>query len=254
MRLTLGIVCFGTVLALGIGCGSKTATNSNGPKTSSTIDPWSISSAPKGGPSPSASHAVAAATPADAGAPVKKKKLSRCVGVAFDAEIRDARCIIPYDELDPPPPNSLSYQLTDPPAVVKSGGSATIEVEIKNISNAPVAISLDGPGGFTAEAVNAKGSSLEAFCSFVYAPPKDMFQVTLTPGGTVRRKFDFEAIRRRIGSKKGPCVEAREGSIAPGEYSLRVRLPWGDKNPDPDADEAERIVPRYFDVPITVTK
>ena len=81
-----------------------------------------------------------------------------------------------------------------------------------------------------------------------------MFQVTLTPGGTVRRKFDFEAIRRRIGSKKGPCVEAREGSIAPGEYSLRVRLPWGDKNPDPDADEAERIVPRYFDVPITVTK
>ncbi len=249
MRHTLGIFCLVTAAWVAVGCGSKSAGPSGGPKGSSTIDPWSISSAP----STAKSAAPTASKPAvvDAGPP---KKVSRCKGMAFDAEIRDARCIVPFESTDPPPADALSFLFTDPPAIVKSGGVATFEIEIKNVSNAPVSIALDGPGGFTAEAVNAKGSSLEAFCSFLYASPKEMFQVTLLPGGTVRRKFDFEAVKRRIGSKKGPCVEAKEGSIAPGDYSLRVRLPWADKNPDPEADEAERLIPRYFELKVTVTK
>ena len=251
MRHTLGIFCLVAAAWIGVGCGSKGATPTTSPKGSSTIDPWVISSAPKPSSTSSAAASTAKSPVVDAGVP---KKVSRCKGMAFDAEIRDARCIIPYDVSDPPPADALSFLFTDPPAIVKSGGSATFEIEIKNTSNAPVTIPLDGPGGFTAEAVNAKGSSLETFCSFLYAPPKEMFQVTLLPGGTVRRKFDFEAVKRRIGSKKGPCVEAKEGPIAPGDYSLRVRLPWADKNPDPEADEAERLIPRYFELTVTVTK
>jgi hypothetical protein len=191
-----------------------------------------------------------------------------CRGVTFDADDADPRCLHHGTGVESPAPSGLQialasaragegestlHEASSSPLVAKSGYDARLVVELKNTSHEPLPVDLDDScGTFEAQASNESANSFESDCfgACGNGPEPHVFSVTLEPGGIVRKKVKFYAVQRRvIMDEHQECVTRTLGSLPPGEYQLRVTLPWT----DPVPDDPTVMRPRVVEAPLTIT-
>jgi hypothetical protein len=168
-----------------------------------------------------------------------------CRGATFDADHADPRCLHHGVGAQTPPASALQVSLASP-AVARSGYDAGLVVEMKNVTNAPIAVDVDDScGTFEAQASNPKTSSFETDCFGLCGsgPEPHVLRVTLEPGGVIRKHVKFYAVQTRVMlDKKDECVEKTMGALPAGDYDLRITLPWTDPIPEDPAVTRPRVV------------
>jgi hypothetical protein len=175
-----------------------------------------------------------------------------CRGSSFDADVTDARCLHPGTGTPAPAPAGLRIALPSAP-VARSGYDAGVIVEMTNTTSEPMALEVgDSCGTFEGQASNASTNSFESDCFGVCGngPEPHVLRVTLEPGGVVRKKVKFYAVQTKTAPDEGQeCVTRTMGGLPPGEYALRVTLPWT----DPIAEDPGVTRPKVLEGRITVT-
>lgn len=174
-----------------------------------------------------------------------------CRGLGFDADNADERCLHHGTGAQTAAPEGLRIAFVGA-AIARSGFDAGLVVEMTNTSNEPMALDVDDScGTFEAQASNASMNSYESECFGMCGngPEPHVLRVTLEPGGVVRKKVKFYAVQTRIMlDQHEECVERTLGGLPPGDYDLRVTLPWL----DPVPDHPEVVRPRVLDGRLTV--
>jgi hypothetical protein len=175
-----------------------------------------------------------------------------CRGSSFDADNADPRCLHHGVGQLTPPPDQLRVSLAAP-ASVRSGYDAGLVLEMRNVSQEPLALDVDDScGTFEATAANDKDTSYETDCFDVCGsgPEPHVLRVTLEPGGVVRKHVKFYAVETRVvQNEHQECVQRTTGGLPPGDYALRVTLPWTDAV----AEHPEVSRPRVFEASLQVT-
>ena len=175
-----------------------------------------------------------------------------CRGASFDADKADPRCLHHGVGEVTPGADALKVSL-ETPASVRSGYDAGLELEMRNVSLAPIALDVDDScGTFEATASNDGAKSFETDCFGMCGrgPEPHVLRVTLEPGGVVRKHVKFYAVETRIVlDEHQECVERTTGGLPPGDYALRITLPWTDAV----AEHPEVARPRVFEDTLHVT-
>jgi hypothetical protein len=190
--------------------------------------------------------------PATDEASVTSATIDHCRGVWFDADHADPRCLHHGAGERTPAPDALSVSLAAP-AVARSGYDAGLVLELRNVSALPLALDVeDSCGTFEATASNDSNSSFETDCLGMCGrgPEPHVLRVTLDPNGVVEKRVRFYAVQTRVVmDEHEECVERTTGALPPGDYALRVTLPWTDAL----AEHPEVSRPRVFEASLHVT-
>jgi hypothetical protein len=175
-----------------------------------------------------------------------------CRGAAFDADALDARCTLHGAGAAAPVPEGLRLTLAGP-TTATSGADVGVVVEMTNTTTAPLPVDVEeGCGTFEGQASNDKASSFETDCFGVCekAPEARVVHVTLEPGGVVRKRVKFSAVQTKTApDARGECTTSATGALPPGDYDLRVTLPWI----DPVEGRPDVSRPRVLEEKISVT-
>jgi len=194
----------------------------------------------------------ASTKPATSEASLTSATIDPCRGTSFDADQADPRCLHHGVGELTPSPQALSVSLAAP-AIVRSGYDAGLLLELRNVSTVPIALDVDDScGTFEATASNDKDSSFETDCLGMcgHRPEPHVLRVTLEPGGVVRKHVKFFAVQTRVVlDEHQECTERATGGLPPGDYTLRVTLPWTDALPE----HPEVSRPRVFESSLHVT-
>jgi hypothetical protein len=197
-----------------------------------------------------ACHAHSAAPVADTTSLTSAAALA-CTGAQFDADNASPLCLHHGNGTLTPAPDKLTVTLVAPTSV-KSGYDAGLVVEMKNTSDAPLALDVDDScGTFEAVASNAKTTSFETDCFGLCAegPEPHVLRVMLEPGGVVHKKVKFFAVETRVMmDEHDACVTRTTGGLPPGDYDLHVTLPWT----DPVAADPEVTRPRVLEAKLSI--
>jgi hypothetical protein len=174
-----------------------------------------------------------------------------CRGLAFDADDPDPRCVHHGVGTQAPVPAGLRVALASAP-MVRSGYDAGFVIEMTNVSNEPIALDLDDScGTFEGQASNPELNSFESDCFGMCAggPDPHVLRVSLEPGGVVRKKVKFFAVQTRVMlDAHEECVTKTTGGLPPGQYDLRVTLPWT----DPIDDQPTVTRPKVLEAKLSV--
>ena len=175
-----------------------------------------------------------------------------CRGALFDADNADPRCLHHGLAAATPPPSALKVGLVSS-ATARSGYDAGLVLEMKNVTGDALTVDVeDACGTFEAQASNAQATSYESDCFGVCTGGGEphVLRVTLEPGGTIHKKVKFYAVLTRVMlGEHEECAERAMGPLPPGDYDLRITLPWTDPVPeDPGVNR-----PRVVESKLTVT-
>jgi hypothetical protein len=178
--------------------------------------------------------------------------VDHCRGASFDADHADERCLHHGVGQLTPPPSALQVSLAAP-AQVRSGYDAGLTLEMRNVSAEPLELDVDDAcGTFEATASNENSNSFETDCFDLCGrgPEPHVLRVTLEPNGVVKKHVKFYAVETRIiQDEHQECVEKTTGGLPPGNYALRITLPWTDAV----AEHPEVARPRVFEASLQVT-
>lgn len=173
-----------------------------------------------------------------------------CAVTQADLDAPDERCLVRYDDRTHPAPDRLLYRIAEVPPLLASGSERAFTLELLNETRQPIVVPV--PAGCRAWEVTAfdeRTSNFESECGGLCTDPALMARYTLLPGGVLRKRVSLSARRRRVSGQS--CEEQDLGPLPPGNYTMRVLLPWLDPAPTPDAPDARAN--RLIDVPIEVT-
>lgn len=160
-----------------------------------------------------------------------------CDGPVLDLGEAAQHCRVEGPHADPPPGDAVSSGVAT--RSLASGIDAAIAVAFRNETAAPIV--LDFPGTLRFEASLWRGTqrvderweiSGIAGGAIGCRPGADCrtVRVRLAPGGTLTASVPFTARVEvlRDGPARGQIARADGGAIPPGEYRVRVMLPWAD--------------------------
>lgn len=173
-----------------------------------------------------------------------------CTVTQADLDAPDERCMVRYDDRSHPAPDRLLYRIAEVPPLLTTGTERAFTLELLNETGEPIVVPV--PAGCRAWEVTAfdeRTSTFDSECGGLCTNPASMARYTLLPGGVLRKRVPLSATRRRVSGPR--CEEQDLGPLPPGNYTMRVLLPWLDPAPTPDAPDARDH--RLIDVPIEVT-
>lgn len=164
-------------------------------------------------------------------------------------------------ELDAPPSSDV-VEVAIATRELPSGVEGVAHVTFRNLTDAPVALSFPGSLRFESSlwsgerrvdtrtemsglAVGAVGCRAGADCRVV--------RVRLAPGGTLTASLPMSGrvVVLRDGASAGSLERSDGGAIPPGEYEMRVMLPWMDAVAGTTTGAR---TPRIVRAPLTITR
>lgn len=186
--------------------------------------------------------------------PAPSTEAFTCRGGAIDADQPLPGCVVPRLSLEPPA-EALRIRVRGALPTIRSGGVTSFDLEMQNVSGRMLAFDVgDSLGAFHTEAFNATFATFQTECGGLgiggLGTRATVVRVHLDPDGTVRKRVWLSATMARIVVKEEKCVAEQLGALPPGNYTLRVQLPWSD--PTPGAPNSRTM--RFFDAPLVVLR
>jgi len=162
--------------------------------------------------------------------------LDPCDGIPFDADDPDPRCLRHTPSAPAPPAEAIALSIRGE-TVVRTGEAASVVVELRNTSDAPVTLDVDTECAFDAVARGGEGGD-DCVRPCARGVEPRIVHVRLEPEGVVVKRARFYAVDVRTLEDHDRCATRTLGVLLPGAYTARVHV-W------PAAD-------RVVDAPVQV--